>query len=369
MNYKNVKVILISQVALPYSYIGSWTTLYKNYIDSQYNQIDYIICEPPKSIFSNVEYSFVKNNFITKLFRKFTKKRYLSYTIALDKIVNNEEKFIIQIVDNFYIVEHIVHFLKKRKIRDNCYIQFFYHSYPPFFDNQRANTFFESIDEMILLTYKSYLAHKEYYTSFPVKVSILHNGIDNKKFFKVDNSTKDELKEKFGVKNKKIFVWCSQDRPKKGLHIILEAWKSVAMKYKNIELWIIGCESKPEQEGVKFLGKIKNDDLAIYLQCADCYLFSSLCQEGFPLSLTEALHSGCYCIASNVGGVSEVMGNGRFGKLIEAPNFPLIWEEAIVEFIEKPLKFDSIPEYLYTKEKWNLGINEIIINAKNRLNQ
>ncbi|MDR6762537.1 glycosyltransferase involved in cell wall biosynthesis [Flavobacterium sp. 2755] len=361
------KTILISQLSLPYSKIGSWTTLYKNYICSQLNQLDYIVCEQPNSSFSNIKYSFVKNTFLTKAFRKFTKKRYLSYIKALDKIVNNEEKFIIQIVDNFYVVEHVVDFLKKRKIRSNCYIQFFYHSYPPFFDNQKGNCFFESIDELVLLTYKSYLAHKEYYTALPTKVSILHNGIDNKKFFKIENSTKDQLKEQFSVKDKKVFVWCSQDRPKKGLHIILEAWKNISIKYNNIELWIIGCEPKQEQEGVKFLGRIPNENIAPYLQSADCYLFSSLCQEGFPLSLTEALHSGCYCIASNVGGVSEIMQNGKFGKLIETPHFVSSWEGAIIEFIEQPLKFDSVPENLYTTEAWNLGMNEIIEKAKSRL--
>ncbi|KRB57320.1 glycosyltransferase family 4 protein [Flavobacterium sp. Root186] len=361
------KTILISQLPLPYSNIGSWTTLYKNYIGSQLNQIDYIVCEQPHSSFSKVKYSFVKNTFLTKAFRKFTKKRYLSYIKALGKIVNNEEKFVIQIVDNFYLVEHVVDFLSRKKISSNCYIQFFYHSYPPFFDHQKGDSFFESIDEMVLLTYKSYLVHKEYYRALPSKISVLHNGIDTKKFFRLESAKKDQLKDSFNVKDKKIFIWCSQDRPKKGLHIILEAWKNIFIKYTNTELWVIGCEPKQEQEGVRFLGKIPNENIASYLQSADCYLFSSLCQEGFPLSLTEALHSGCYCIASNVGGVSEIMENGRFGKLIETPHFVSAWENAIIEFMEKPLKFDSLPENLYTTEAWNLGMNEIIKKAKSRL--
>lgn len=366
--FSNSKVILLSQLPLPYSHIGSWTTLYKNYIDSELNQIDFIICEPPFQLFNNVKYSFVKNNFVAKLFRKFTNKRYLSYTRSLEKVVNNHQKFIIQIVDNFYIVNDIVELLKNKVIRDNCYIQFFYHSHPPFFDDQKkSDLFFESIDELILLTHKSYFAHKEYYKSLPCKIEILHNGIDNKRFFKLESAKKDLLKQQFDVKDKKIFVWCSQDRPKKGLHIILEAWKNVFAKYKNIELWVIGCEPKLEQEGVKFLGKIPNENIASYLQIGDCYLFSSLCQEGFPLSLTEALQSGCYCIASNVGGVSEIMQNGRFGKLIESPHFVEIWENAIIEFIEKPLQFDSFPENLYTTKTWNSGMSKIIENAKKRL--
>ena len=38
-----VKVILISDISLPYAKIGSWTTLYKNYLQGKH-QIDCIIC-------------------------------------------------------------------------------------------------------------------------------------------------------------------------------------------------------------------------------------------------------------------------------------------------------------------------------------
>lgn len=363
----NCKVILVSQLPLPFSKIGSWTTLYKNYICSDFNQIDYIVCEPPSEVFNNVKYSFVKNNLITKIYRKFTDKRYLSYTRALGKIVNNEEKYIIQIVDNFGIVKHIVTLLEKMKIQDNCHIQFFYHGYPPFLVHQKSDVFFESIDEMILLTYLSYQEHKKYYKSLPCKIEILHNGIDNKRFYKLDESNKALYKKRFNVSDKKIFVWCSQDRPKKGLHIILEAWKKVYKKQKNIELWIIGCELKFEQEGVAYFGKIPNDELPKYYQVADCYLFSTLCHEGFGLSLTEALHCGCYCIASSMGGVPEVLQYGKLGKLIVNPHFVSEWEVAIEEFLNKPLSFEMVPNNLYSAESWNAGMNAIIENAKNRL--
>ena len=220
---------------------------------------------------------------------------------------------------------------------------------------------------MILLTHESYLVHKKYYKSLPCKIEILHNGIDNKRFYKLDERNKTLYKKRFNVSDKKIFVWCSQDRPKKGLHIVLEAWKKVYKKHKNIELWIIGCDSKSKQEGVTYFGKIPNDNIATYLQTADCYLFSSLCQEGFPLSLTEALHCGCYCIASSMGGVPEVLQYGKLGKLIENPHFVSEWEGAIEEFLKKPLFFEKIPENLYSSESWNRGMNNIIDNAKNSM--
>lgn len=363
----NCKVILVSQLPLPFSKIGSWTTLYKNYICSDFNQIDYIVCERLSEVFNNVKYSFVKNNFVTKICRKFTDKRYLSYTRALGEIVNNEEKYIIQIVDNFGIVKHIVAFLEKLKIRDNCYIQFFYHGFQPYFAQDSEKGFYEIVDEMILITHDSYLEHKKKINTLPSYFSVLNNGIDTKKFTKISPAEKIDLKLKMGFDGKKVFVWCSQDRPKKGLHLILDVWKRIYTLEKNIILLVIGCEPREKMDGVMFLGRIPNDELPKYYQASDCYLFSTLCQEGFGLSLTEALHCGCYCIASSMGGVPEVLQYGKFGKLIEKPHFVSEWEVAIEEFLNKPLAFEKIPTNLYSSESWNQGMNNIIDNAKNSM--
>ena len=360
----SIKIILISQLPLPYTKIGSWTTLYKNYIDSKSNQIDYIVCERSSQIFNNVKYSFVKNNLVTKIYRKFTDNRYLSYTRALGEIVNKEEKYVIQIVDNFGIVKPLAAFLEQLGMRKQVYLQFFYHGFPPFYENFRGSWFFETIDEMVLLTQDSYLTHKNYYTVLPTRFSVLHNGIDTQKFYKVSVEEKQLLKQQLEVANKKVFIWCSQDRPKKGLHLLLDAWKRIYAQRQDIILWVIGCEPKSPQEGVMYLGRIPNHELPAYLQASDCYLFPTLCHEGFGLSLIEALHCGNYCIASALGGVPEVLQYGKLGRLIEHPHFVLAWEKAILEFLENPIPKKSLPSDLYSSKSWNAGMNAIIERAK-----
>jgi glycosyltransferase involved in cell wall biosynthesis len=45
------------------------------------------------------------------------------------------------------------------------------------------------------------------------------------------------------------------------------------------------------------------------------FLFiSSLWKEGFVIVLAEALKSSCYCIASNQGGIHEVLQFGKIGR-------------------------------------------------------
>lgn len=360
------KVILLSQVPLPFSMIGSWTTLYKNYLNGKH-QIDYIVCEQPNEFFENVQYSLVPNNLRIKIEKKLKNNNYLGYLEAVENVMNPDEKYIIQIIDNFGIVKPLLDFLERKKLRSNCYLQFFYHGYPPFYGNFESRWFFEAIDEMVLLTNDSYIEHKKSYTILPTRFSVLHNGIDTSKFHPLSLQMKEKMKVGKGVTGKKIFVWCSQDRPKKGLHILLDAWKRVYESKNNMVLWVIGCEPKMPIEGVHYLGRIPNDELASYFQVSDCYLFPTLWHEGFGLSLIEAMHCGNYCIASALGGVPEVLQYGKLGKLIENPHFVSEWEKAILDFIENPKQGASIKPELYSSKSWSDGMDKIIMEAKKSL--
>lgn len=358
-------VILLSQLPLPYSKIGSWTTMYKNYLESNH-QIDYIVCEKPNHEFPTVKYCLVGTDLVSKFIKKITKNRYYSYFKALEKIMQKDEKYIIQIIDNYGIVKPLHDFLLSKNLRKNCYLQFFCHGFPPFYENFHGRWFFETIDEMVLLTNDSYQAHKNYFTVLPTRFSVLHNGINTQKFCKLNPNDKVALKEKLGAKDKTVFVWCSQDRPKKGLHIILDAWKKVHSQNPNTILWIIGCEPKQAQNGVQYLGRILNEDLATYLQTSDCYLFPTLCHEGFGLSLIEALHCGNFCIASSIGGVPEVLQYGKLGKLIDTPHFVSSWEEAMSDYLNGSFECPQFSNELYSAQNWNKGMNTIISNVKSR---
>ncbi|AUP78175.1 glycosyltransferase family 4 protein [Flavivirga eckloniae] len=357
------KVILISQFSIPYQKIGSWTTMYKNYLSNNH-LVDYIICETPETHIPEVTYKTIDASISSKIKKRITKKPYANYLKALSEIIIDGEDYIIQLVDNFGLAKALKDFLDASNYKNRFYIQFFYHGYPPFFGNFESRWFFEFIDEMIVLTHDSYIAHKETYTILPCLFSVLHNGIDTSKFYKLEASEKKALKTKHKVDGKTIFTWCSKDRPKKGLGLILNAWKRIYNNELNIELWIIGAKRDQDIEGVKFLGLVPNGELPEYYQISDCYLFPTLTHEGFGLSLIEALHCGNYCIASNLGGVAEVLQNGKYGKLIDNPHFIEDWVNAIQDFLNNRYKKEQLPAGLYSSNQWNKGMNAIINNAK-----
>lgn len=360
------KVILISQVSLPYSKMGSWTTMYNNYLENDH-KINYIICPETEKRYNSVQYHFAKLTFFDNVWRSVFKRKNLQYLRALDKIIKPNEKYIIQIIDNYGMVKPVHDYLVSQRKRGSCYIQFFYHGFAPYIKSNSGPDFYEVLDELIVLTNDCYKEYKKTINVLPCHFSILHNGIDTKKFKKPSVLEREDLRTKFNLRDKKVFVWCSQDRPKKGLHIILEAWKNIYNFEKNILLLIIGCEREAEIPGVRFLGRIPNDELSKYLKASDCYLFSTLCQEGFGLSLIEALHCGNYCIASAMGGVPEVLQYGKLGKLIENPHFISDWVYAINDYLENKFEILEINENLYSVKSWRNGMNEIIEDAKFRL--
>ncbi|HEX8563111.1 MAG TPA: glycosyltransferase family 4 protein [Flavobacterium sp.] len=358
------KVILLSQFPLPYSKIGSWTTLYANYIQHHQHKIDYVVCPKPKQPFQQVQYSFIGDTFRNKVSRKFFGKSYSGYFDALKKIFKPYETYVIQVADNQGLIKPLVEFLNSIGIRNRVYIQYFHHGFSPLYTNQMSGPFFDAIDEIVLLTHDSYKFYQQYYTVFPSRVSILHNGIDTSKFYRPSSAQKRQLKSELGISAGTTFIWCAKDRPKKGLDLLLDAWKRIYSQDKDIALLVVGSTRTLNVEGVMEIGVVPNDQLPKYFQASDVYLFPTLCKEGFGMTLIEALHCGNYCIAAANGGVPEVLQYGKLGQLVDSPNKVADWVSAIEEYLQTPPVAPVLPDGLYTMEAWNHGMDEIIDNAK-----
>lgn len=117
----SIKVILISQFSIPFSKIGSWTALYKNYLENNH-KIDCIVCSRPEKSFEGIKYIFVKLTFLQKIQRIFLKRKYFEYFKAFDKLIIPDEKYIIQIIDDYGMVKPLKNYLVSKGISKQCYI-------------------------------------------------------------------------------------------------------------------------------------------------------------------------------------------------------------------------------------------------------
>ena len=123
----------------------------------------------------------------------------------------------------------------------------------------------------------------------------------------------------------------------KGIDILLRAWDRVVRQEKGLKLIIVGdgplagelkklSESLGVTESVTFMGMIQN--VMDYLKNADLFVLPSRA-EGLSNALLEAMSYGLPCIATNVGGNFELIGEDEQkkitpGKFIMARNGLLV---------------------------------------------
>ena len=145
----------------------------------------------------------------------------------------------------------------------------------------------------------------------------------------------------------------------KGLGDLISAFSLVADKNPDAHLYILGdgverkwFEQQAQASGyskrIIFCGFVA--DPRSYLQTADIFVLASH-REGFGLALAEARQSGCAIIASDVGGIPEVLDGGSAGVLVPVHS-PERLALALLEFIEKPLMRDYFREKAGCNLKW-----------------
>jgi glycosyltransferase involved in cell wall biosynthesis len=87
-------------------------------------------------------------------------------------------------------------------------------------------------------------------------------------------------------------------------------------------------------ERVTFAGS--RDDVAALLPAFDVFALSSR-YEGLPIALLEAMAAGRACVATNVGGVPEVITDGEDGVLV-APGDPDALARALTTVLDDPAR-------------------------------
>ncbi len=149
------------------------------------------------------------------------------------------------------------------------------------------------------------------------KLRVIPNGVDTARF-RPDARVRESVRRKFGAGDE--FVWLAAGRLmwKKDYPTMLRAFAA-----QRGGLLLIAGEGPQEAElralaaelgaNVRFLGLRK--DVPELMSACDGYLLSSVI-EGLPLTLLEAAASGVPSVATAVGGVEDVVLDGRTGFVV-----------------------------------------------------
>jgi glycosyltransferase involved in cell wall biosynthesis len=157
------------------------------------------------------------------------------------------------------------------------------------------------------------------------KLVSIWNGVDLKHFGLSSNGKCSSNHDSHGESSRHTLLCVARLSPEKSLDVLLDAMRKVLSERPLTQCTIIGdgplktaliaracilgvCHS------VHFAGHV--EDVRPYYEAADLFVLSSL-KEGLPLSLSEAMAYSLPCVATDVGGNSEIIANGETGLIVE----------------------------------------------------
>lgn len=152
------------------------------------------------------------------------------------------------------------------------------------------------------------------------KIAYIPNGVDMNLFYPTSLVEKQTLRKRLNLPiDKRVVVFTGKITKRKGIDVLLEAWRNSDIKDKAVLVVIgsgMGQKDSIEEnahnfvkeynlnDSVSFLGA--KDNVNEYLKASDIFVFPSR-WEGLPNSLLEAMSTGLLCVASNIEGVDELI--------------------------------------------------------------
>lgn len=159
----------------------------------------------------------------------------------------------------------------------------------------------------------------------PGKIFHIPNFVDLKKFHPVQDGVKMRLRSDLCLPaDNKIALFIGRLVPQKTPSCLIEAWAEVSFHYPHSILVLIGeGKLKADLENqicdLNLQGKVlflpKTSTISSYFQASDIFILHSL-SEGLSNSLMEAMACGLPCVATVIGGNTDLIEDGVDGILV-----------------------------------------------------
>lgn len=209
-------------------------------------------------------------------------------------------------------------------------------------------------------------------------VRVVHNGVDTARF-RPDGRAGPAICAALDVaEGTPLLVAAGRLEREKGYQIVIEALRHMRLRERSPVLIIAGAgreraalERLAERHGVaaRFLGQVPNSELPPLLAAADLFVLPSLRDEGFPVSVIEAMACGVAVLASRTGGVPEAVVDGVNGRLLPMGDVAA-WARAIDELLEDKRRRRAMgalarqtAEGRFSKEAMVAGVEQVVADA------
>lgn len=182
-------------------------------------------------------------------------------------------------------------------------------------------------------------------------IIVIPNGIDVEKF--------DEVNVK-KAKFPKI-IWVGRFDKVKRVEDLIKASQIVSKKIKDVKCFLVGYGYEEKNlkklkkdlnaKSIVFVGRLTEKELIRQYKSSHLFVLPSS-SEGQPITLLEAQAAKLPVIATNVGGIPEIIKNKVNGMLVESSD-PQILSGAIMQVLENPNDYGENGYKMVKKYSWD----------------
>ncbi len=185
------------------------------------------------------------------------------------------------------------------------------------------------------------------------KITLISGGVDFREFKDITESEIRKHRQQYGLTGKQVLLSVGHLGPIKGHDYTIKAMGQLKERFPNASLFIAGMGSQSDQhrleqlireleleDRVTLLGQ--RSDVHLWMTCCDLFVMAPV-EEGFGLVFVEAGACSKATVATQVGGIKDIIVPGTTGVLVPPKNVDAL-ADAIAELLADPGKLHSYGE-------------------------
>ena len=252
------------------------------------------------------------------------------------------------------------------------------------FDETMWNRLVRASTAGIVMASKSALdGVKKTFPHQPARTWVIYNGIDITKF-NISQRTqfRKNARQSFVISEDEfVYIYCGRIAAVKNLENLIGSFLILAEKNYKVKLFLVGSAQKDDfgdvayekklhamvpskiRPSVQFIGFYPQEQLPEIYSIADCAVLATTTMlETVTLFLLEALACGIPVVATDVGGIPEVIRNGQEGIIIRRDysqtNLMAAMEQMVLHKDEWAGKSRDIEAYIQNNFSWKREAEE-----------
>ena len=211
------------------------------------------------------------------------------------------------------------------------------------------------------------------------RIFVVHSGVDLKRFAGVSG---DHLITEFNLTpGGKVVINVAHLAGHKGQQFLVRAIPRVVKKIPGVRFFIVGkgellAELKALAASLGISRELVftgfRSDVGAFYKIADLFVMSSV-QEGLGTALLDALAEGKTVVATDCGGIPEIIRDGDTGRLVEPAN-PMALARGIIDALRDPEQAGRMADRgralvqnrfsIETMAESNLAVYRMLLSAK-----